>query len=77
MAEGLDKGNGDCTNPPARDKFKKASKELSKFETLVDELCAGGIADFLKGQADLLIRAIADLVNGVCSDGLRLLCFQV
>ncbi|PYM14320.1 MAG: hypothetical protein DMD81_18355 [Candidatus Rokuibacteriota bacterium] len=78
MAEGLDKGNGDCTNPPARDKFKKASKELSKFETLVDELCAGGIADFLKGQADLLIRAIGDLVNGVCaSDGSRLLlCFR-
>lgn len=65
MAEGIDKGNGDCTNEPARDKFKNASKQLERFKDLVDKLCQGTPAQTLKDQADLFIGAIGNLVNGV------------
>ena len=66
MAEGLDKAKGDCAKKPARDQFKKASKELSKFKELVDRFCEGETADNLNAIADDLIGLITNLVNGVC-----------
>jgi len=75
MAEGIEKGKGDCTNKPAQGQFKKAAKELEDFKDLVDELCAGTVADILKSDADALIAAITDLLNGSCSSIIRLQCF--
>lgn len=66
MAEGIDKGNGDCTNFQATDKFDKARKALESFKDLVDKLCQDTTAQTLKEQADFLIAQIGDLVNGVC-----------
>jgi hypothetical protein len=67
MAEGLEKGKGECTNKPSRDQFKKAGKELGKFKELVDALCDSDTAEFLNREADALIAAITDLQHGNCS----------
>jgi hypothetical protein len=66
MAEGIQKGKGDCTKKSAVDQFKKAGKELEKFEDLVDSFCQGEFAESLIKQTDLVIDRINDLVNGNC-----------
>jgi hypothetical protein len=67
MADGIEKGKGDCNNKPARDQFKKAGKEMDKFEDLVESLCQGPFADELINQADAIIGQINDLLNGNCT----------
>lgn len=67
MAEGLEKGQGDCANPPARGQFKRAGKEMEKFKDLVDTLCQGPFAEDLISRADAIIGRIGDLVNGDCA----------
>jgi hypothetical protein len=75
MAKGLDKGKGDCTNKPAQGQFKKAAKKLEEFKDLVAILCVDALAKGLTQDANLLIGAIDDLLDGVCADGaLKLLC---
>lgn len=66
MAEGIEKGNGDCTNAPAQAQFKKAAKELGRFKDLADTLCAD-VAGDLDRFADTLIGQITDLLDGNCS----------
>jgi hypothetical protein len=66
MAEGIEKGKGDCTNPPALAQFKKAAKEMGKFQDLVEELCQGQFAENLVGEAECIIGEINDLLIGNC-----------
>jgi len=66
MAGGIKKGNGDCTNKPAVDQFKKAGKELEKFKDLVDSFCQGDFAEQLIAATDFVICDIGNLVNGSC-----------
>jgi hypothetical protein len=68
MAEGVEKGQGLCTNKPALDHFKKARKELDKFKAIVDELCDDTLRGRLfKERADTIIEHITDLLDGDCT----------
>ncbi len=66
MLEGILKGQGECVNRPAVDQFKKAAKELGKFNDLAVELC-GADAEELVADVEFLIQGINNLVNGNCS----------
>ena len=66
MAEGIEKGKGDCTKKSAVDQFKKAAKDLAEFEDLVDSFCQGELADLLIQETDAVINKITALVNGNC-----------
>ena len=56
IAEGVEKGQGLCTNKPALEQFKKAGKEIDKFKATVDELCDDTYEAISWGRADTIIR---------------------
>ncbi len=69
MTEGVRNGNGTCDNPPARDQFRKAARDLAKFKQRVIELCGADseLSQEILQVADTLIGLIGDLVAGNCS----------
>ncbi len=68
LAEGVGKGKGTCDNAAARNEFRKAAKDMRKFQERVIALCGAdsSLSQTLLGFADMIKRGIDELVAGNC-----------